>query len=118
MTPRARGRRGGPKAQPAGTPVKGLRSALDTDRGMRIEDIKQRVERADYVVDPAVVAEAMLRRVVAYRRCWKPDSSWGTPPEQRLARGGPARTCPTQVSAGTAAAAAAASWSATQTHSS
>ena len=31
-------------------------------RAMHVQNIKARVERADYVVDPAAVAEAMLRR--------------------------------------------------------
>ena len=31
-------------------------------RAMHVQSIKARVERADYVVDPAAVAEAMLRR--------------------------------------------------------
>jgi Anti-sigma-28 factor, FlgM len=31
-------------------------------RVMHVESIKARVARADYVVDPAAVAEAMLRR--------------------------------------------------------
>jgi hypothetical protein len=32
-------------------------------RAMHVQSIKARVARADYVVDPAAVAEAMLRRV-------------------------------------------------------
>ena len=36
-------------------------------RAMHVESIKARVARADYVVDPAAVAEAMLRRVDAAR---------------------------------------------------
>ena len=31
-------------------------------RAMHVENIKARVARADYVVDPAAVAEAILRR--------------------------------------------------------
>jgi hypothetical protein len=31
-------------------------------RAMHVQSIKARVARADYVVDPAAVAEAMLRR--------------------------------------------------------
>jgi hypothetical protein len=31
-------------------------------RAMHLQNIKARVERADYVVDPAAVAEALLRR--------------------------------------------------------
>lgn len=46
-----------------------LREAMpmSDERAMRIENLKHSIERADYVVDPRAVAEAMLRRVVAAR---------------------------------------------------
>jgi Anti-sigma-28 factor, FlgM len=35
---------------------------IPDERAMYVESIKARVARADYVVDPSAVAEAMLRR--------------------------------------------------------
>ena len=37
-------------------------TANPDQRAMHVQSIKARVARADYVVDPAAVAEAMLRR--------------------------------------------------------
>jgi len=39
---------------------------------MHVESIKARVARADYVVDPAAVAEAMLRRTDVARNLLSP----------------------------------------------
>ncbi len=71
---------------------------LDTCREMRMQAIKLRVQRADYTVDPALVAEAMLRHAVSYRRCWKPPAAWATPPDRSSTPAGPAFTMPIQVS--------------------
>lgn len=35
---------------------------------MKLESLKARVRRADYVVDPQAVAEAILRRMIAARQ--------------------------------------------------
>ena len=73
------------------------RDRLDTCSGMRLQEIKLRVQRADYVVDPALVAEAMLRHAVSHRRCWKPRAAWATPADSSSTPGGPSRTTPIQV---------------------
>ena len=90
---------------------------FDTAAGMRLQELKLRVERADYTVDPGLVAAAMLRHAVSQRRCWKPRAVCATPSDSSTTSGGPARTSPIQVSD---AADAAASWSpaATQTSNS
>ncbi len=36
-------------------------------RKMKLDSLKARIERADYEVDPAAVAEALIRRVCAER---------------------------------------------------
>lgn len=71
---------------------------LDTSSGMRMQEIKLRVQRADYVVDPVLVAEAMLRHAVSHRRCWKPRATWATPSNCSWTAGGPSATTPIQVS--------------------
>ena len=78
--------------------LKGERGALDTSRGMRMQDLKLRVERADYIVEPAAVAEAMLRHAVSYRRCWNPRAVWAMPPECSSTPGRPSWTAPIHVS--------------------
>lgn len=70
---------------------------LDTFCEMHMDEIKLRIQRADYVVDPALVAEAMLRRALSHRRCWKPRAAWETPPDSSLTAGDPSRTTPIQV---------------------
>jgi len=40
---------------------------------MHVQSIKARVARADYVVDPAAVAEAMLRRTDVARNLLSPS---------------------------------------------
>lgn len=72
--------------------------ALDTCHGMRTQDLKLRIERANYEIDPAVVAEAMLRRAVSYRRCWNPRTDLTVPADLSSTFGGPSRTLPIQVS--------------------
>jgi hypothetical protein len=71
--------------------------ALDTSRGMLMQELKRRVQRADYIIYPALVAEAMLRHAVSYRRCWNPRTSWATPPDSNVTWGGPSRTMPIHV---------------------
>jgi hypothetical protein len=83
--------------------------ALDIKGGMRTEELKLRVQRADYVVDPAAVAEAMLRHAVSHRRWWNPSAGCSMPREHRTAPGAPATTSPTQVNAAADAASARAS---------
>ena len=84
---------------------------------MRLQELKLRVERADYTVDPALVARAMLRHAVSHRRCWNPRAVCAMPSDSSTISGGPSRTSPIQVS-GAADAAAARSSGATHTSSS
>lgn len=86
-------------------PLKPDAAVLDTCRGMRMQELKLRIQRADYVVDPALVAEAMLRHAVSYKRCWNPRTDWATPARFSATFGGPSVTLPIQVS-GTADSAA------------
>ncbi len=72
--------------------------ALDTSSGMRTQELKLRVRHADYVIDPAAVAEAMLRHAVCHRRWWNPRTCCATPSEHSTASGGPAKTSPIQRS--------------------
>ena len=78
-------------------PLKHDAEALDTAAGMRLQELKLRVQRADYVVDPALVAAAMLRHAVSQRRCWKPRADWAMPADSNSTPGGPARTTPIQL---------------------
>ena len=80
-------------------PLKPDDGALDSAAGMRLQELKLRVQRADYVVDPALVAAAMLRHAVSQRRCWKPRAVCATPPTAARPRAVPSRTAPIQVSA-------------------
>jgi hypothetical protein len=79
-------------------PLKDSGVWLDTAAGMRLQELKLRVERADYVVDPALVAAAMLRHAVSQRRCWKPRVVCAPPPDSSTTSGAPASTLPIQVS--------------------
>jgi hypothetical protein len=90
---------------------------LDSDGGMRMQELKLRVQRADYVVDPAVVAAAIIRHAISHRRCWNPRTVCGIPAALSTTSGGPSLTLPIQVS-GAADSAPGRSRSATQTHSS
>ena len=90
---------------------------LDSGRGMRTQELKLRVQRADYVVDPAVVAAAMIRHAISHRRCWNPRTVRTTPAALSTTSAGPSRTAPIQVS-GAAASAAERSARATHTHNS
>jgi hypothetical protein len=93
-------------AQPMDAPLKPGAEALDIPAGMRLQDLKLRVQRADYVVDPALVAAAMLRHAVSQRRCWNPRAVCATPPASSLTSGGPSIAVPIQVSPATDCAAA------------
>ena len=79
-------------------PLKDNGVSLDTAAGMRLQELKLRVARADYVVDPALVAAAMLRHAVSQRRCWKPRVVCATPADSSTTSGAPSRTLPIQVS--------------------
>ena len=79
-------------------PLKDGGAALDTSAGMRLQDLKLRVQRADYAVDPALVAAAMLRHAVSQRRCWKPRAVRATPSDSSTTSGGPSLTLPIHVS--------------------
>lgn len=54
---------------------------------MRTQELKRRIERCEYVVDPMLVAEAMLRHALSQRRCWKPLAERSTPSLRRIAPG-------------------------------
>ena len=90
-----------PKWIPAdgkGLPLKREGAALDSRRAMRTQELKLRIERADYVVDPVAVAEAMLRHAVSQRRWWNPVGACATPSSASTTSAGPAATDPTHVS--------------------
>ena len=98
-------------------PLKREDVALDSCRAMRIHELRLRVQRADYAVDPAIVAEAMFRHALSHRRCWNPIAACGRPAASKTTSAWPATTVPIHVS-GAAASAAARSSEATQTQSS
>jgi hypothetical protein len=77
--------------------LKRTANALDISSGMRMQDLKLRVQRADYAVDATLVAEAMLRHAVTYRRCWNPRIAWALPADSNMTSGGPSSTVPIQV---------------------
>jgi hypothetical protein len=106
------------------TPVDAKRDALkengtafDSDRAMRLQELKMRVQRADYEVDPPTVAVAMIRHAVSQRRWWNPRTFCATPPAFSTSAGGPAATVPIHVS-GAADSAAARSARPKHTHNS
>ena len=84
---------------------------------MRTHELKQRIQRADYDVDPVLVAEAMLRHAVSQRRWWNPVADCSMPPAVSTTCGPPSTTDPIHVS-GADACAAARSSGAKHTHSS
>jgi hypothetical protein len=92
-------------------------AALDSCRAMRTHELKLRIQRADYVVDPVAVAEAMFRHALSHRRWWNPIALRRMPSIESLASGWPATTDPIHVN-GTARSAAPRSSGPTQTHSS
>ena len=91
--------------------------ALDSCRAMHTHELKLRIQRADYIVDPVAVAEAMFRHALSHRRWWNPIAVCATPPVDSATSARPATTVPTQVSAA-ASSAAARSSAAKQAHSS
>ncbi|MEY2440977.1 MAG: hypothetical protein QOJ46_403 [bacterium] len=104
-------------ADRAGAPLKRDPAALDSCSAMRTHELRLRIQRADYVVDPAAVAVAMLRHALSQRRWWNPVVVCRMPPAVMTTSGGPATTDPTHVNSA-ASSAAARSSEPTQTHSS
>lgn len=90
--------------EPAG--LKATGTAFDSDRAMRLQEIKARVQRSDYVVDPPAVAMAMIRHAVSQRRWWNPRTFCGVPAALSTSAGGPSATLPTHVSGAADSAAA------------
>ena len=78
--------------------LKGIGSALDSQRAMRLLELKARVQRAEYEVDPPTVALALLRHAVSQRRWWNPRMFRAMPPAFSATAGGPAMTLPIHVS--------------------
>jgi hypothetical protein len=104
-------------ADSAVPPLKRGGGALDSCRAMRTHELRLRIQRADYVVDPALVAEAMFRHALSHRRWWNPVAACGRPAASMTTSGWPAVTEPIHVS-GAAASAAFLSSEAKQTQSS
>ncbi|MDX6720801.1 MAG: hypothetical protein QOJ63_3055 [Solirubrobacteraceae bacterium] len=98
-------------------PLKREGVAFDSCRAMRTQELKLSIQRADYVVDPVAVAEAMLRHALSHRRWWNPIALCVTPPADSVTSGWPPTTDPTQVN-GAARSAARRSSGPTQTQSS
>lgn len=71
--------------------------ALDSCRAMRTQELKLRIQRADYVIDPLAVAEAMLRHALSHRRWWNPIAVRMIPPADSVTSGWPAIADPIQV---------------------
>ncbi len=78
--------------------LKGAGSKFDGDHAMRMQELKARVQRNDYIVDPAAVAVAVLRHAVSQRRCSNPRTVCATPSALSTTSGGPSATIPIQVS--------------------
>ena len=72
---------------------------------MRTHELKLRIERADYDVDPFILAEAMLRHAISQRRWWNPVADRATPAADSTTSGEPALTSPIHVNRTAAAAA-------------
>jgi hypothetical protein len=93
------------------------------DAALRVERIKERINRAEYRVDADAVAEEIVRRLVRHpapERCWYPCSATSRPSRVKRApgdAGGEGRTSPTQVTSAAASIAARAPGG-THTHSS
>jgi hypothetical protein len=77
--------------------LKPMTNSFDSDRDMRLHELKARIQRSDYDVDPGTVAAALLRHAVSYRRWWNPRTSMLLPPALNTASGGPACTLPMHV---------------------
>ena len=104
-------------ADGTGAPLKRGPAALDSGSAMRTHELKLRIQRADYVVDPVAVAGAMLRHALSHRRWWNPIALRSVPPTDSTTPGSPATTEPIHDSA-TRSSAAARSSAATQAQSS
>lgn len=104
-------------ADGGGAPLKRAGDALDSPSAMRVHELRLRVQRSEYVIDPVLVAEAMLRHALSHRRWWNPVVLCGIPALSMTSCARPAATEPTHVSPA-AASAAARSPTATQAHSS
>lgn len=91
--------------------------ALDSAHVPRTHELRLRIQRSDYQVDPMVVAEAMLRRALSHRRWWKPLGVRAIPPADIVTTAGALVTDPIHVS-GAAASAARRSPGDTHTHNS
>jgi hypothetical protein len=66
---------------------------------MRLQELKMRIQRADYYIDPATVAAALIRHAVSHRRWWNPRTATLLPLALNTASAGPCRTLPIHVSA-------------------
>jgi hypothetical protein len=102
---------------PGAPALKPTDPAFDSEHAMRLDDLKMRVQRADYAIDPATVAVAMIRHSISQMRWWNPRTFCVTPAALSATAGGPSATMPIQVS-GAADSAAARSSRPTQTHNS
>ena len=98
-------------------PLKRDDGALDSCHAMRTHELRLRIQRADYVIDPVLVAEAMFRHALSQRRWWNPVAGCARPAASMTTSGWPVTTEPIHVN-GVAATAAAQSSGAKQTHSS
>jgi hypothetical protein len=104
-------------AHGGGVPLKRETVALDSCHAMRTHELKLRIQRADYVIDPVAVAEAMLRHALSHRRWWNPIAVRVIPPADSITSGWPATADPIQVN-GAARSAARRSSGPTQTNNS
>lgn len=78
-------------------PLKRETDALDSCHAMRTHELKLRIQRADYVIDPVAVAEAMLRHCLSHRRWWYPIAIRVTPSADSITSGWPVIADPIQV---------------------
>jgi hypothetical protein len=78
--------------------LKPVTDSFDSDRDMRLHELKARIQRSDYHVDPGTVAAAVIRHAISHRRWWKPRTSILVPSACSSASGGPACTLPMHVS--------------------
>jgi len=104
-------------AQEADPALKREEISLDSGLAMRTQELRLRIERSQYAIDPHAVAAAMLRHAISQRRWWNPAGVRATPPDDSVTAAGPSATTPTHVSSA-APSAAPRSSGATQTHSS
>ncbi len=104
-------------ADRSGQPLKRKPTAFDSASVIRTQELRLRIERSQYSIDPRAVADAMLRHAISQRRWWNPPGVRATPPADSVTPGGPSATTPTHVSSA-ASSAAPRSSGATQTHSS